>query len=291
MHKFEGSLIALEISDAEKYEMYLKLSDIGLDPYDDFTKFKKLIQWRAKLPETLTGALSELRNPESKCSAILFRNLPLDASLPGTPVSGERASEKSSFVTEAILSLATGCLGEVFGYDTERDGELIHNIVPTVRHAQSASSLGYVNDFKLHTEVAYHPRRPDFVALLCLRSDAGKNAGTVVADIKEACGLLSANDLWLLKSSYFHINPPESFFQGRATQVGLIERVPLISGSAQYPVACLDFNPGVLELGSHATDLSDVSLRGAVDSFEKSLASISKVIYLEPGDLLIVSNL
>jgi Fe(II)/alpha-ketoglutarate-dependent arginine beta-hydroxylase len=71
---------------------------------------------------------------------------------------------------EILLLLLSSLVGDPFGWSTQQDGRLIHDVLPIKGHEQE--QLGSSSEALLtwHTEDAFHPFRGDFVAFACIRN-------------------------------------------------------------------------------------------------------------------------
>ena len=74
-------------------------------------------------------------------------------------------------------------LGEPVGYVPEHGGRIVQNIVPTRRDADRQTSTSSRSTLMFHTETAFHPYRPRYLLLLCLRGDPA--AETTMASVHD----------------------------------------------------------------------------------------------------------
>lgn len=287
------------LSQQESDSLREALRNIHTSPYNDYQGFAIEISSRGiPLPEELVQLLHNYRWNPNGVEGVLIRNLPVDLELPPTPQKGERVEVKKSFIAESVLELFSSFLGQVFSYNTERNGEIIHNVVPTRVNAFSASSLGYRSDFQLHTEVAYHLRLPDHVALFCLRADHNGTAATTLSSVRDAYNMLDNATKKILRQSYFRICPPESFLID-TSQTQEFSFQPIIRGSEDNPLICTDFNPGLIEIRTFSTVETDIGISYAAEpneakkalySLEEHLKRVQQNIYLRTGSMIIIHN-
>lgn len=226
--------------------------------------------------------LLEFRRSLHAPGMLIIRNLPVDQVLPETPPTGGRSPEKRTFLSEASLIGVGSLLGEIYGYNDEKKGELIHNICPVKSSRASQSNEGSEVDFRFHVEAAYFNFRPHFLLLLCLRSDEGVEASTTVAEIKDAIPLLTGRELEVLREPLFRIHAPQSFLKVPG-EVRWSDPMPVFQGSDEHPEVRLNFN-GMAALSTEADQ--------ALESLERALNSpqVRRNIHLEPGSLLIINN-
>ena len=222
---------------------------------------------RRALPADLAISLRQFRLAGNESGFFLLGGVPIDAAL---PISSE-ASKKRTVVSETALLAVAAALGSPVGYQSQRRGLLVQNLVPRTQDAKlqvgsTSSKLVW------HTEDAFDEYRPDFICLLCLRGDP--EAITYVAQVS-------------LKTL-----PPS------AAELLCGERVVIGSDSARtcsvkcdtkvltlgYPRPVVRFDP------LFSFDLSDAT-RNALDVLEEHFESRAVGVTLKPGDLLIIDNM
>jgi len=206
---------------------------------------------------------------------MVVRGLPLDDDLGPTPADGGR-SQKTTFVSEAVLGSIAQLFGDIYSYATEKKGEIIHNIVPVANREHKRSNEGSLADFSFHTENAYFDFRPDYLLLFGLRADEGGKAATTAAYAKSALELLSGPVVETLRRPLFRIAAPESHGHRIWSK-----RTPIISGNGQHPEVRVNFN-GTIGLTPAAA--------AALKEFEDALEAVTMKFVLQPGELLIIDN-
>ena len=119
------------------------------------------------LPHGAREAFANLRR--GSIDALVIRGLPHDQDPGPTP---RKLGETSSGPRRGHSFLAMGVrrLGYEFSYAMEKKGALVHHIHPTKEMAMSQSNASWQVDLSMHTENAFHPLRPDFVLLYCVRA-------------------------------------------------------------------------------------------------------------------------
>jgi L-asparagine oxygenase len=116
---------------------------------------------------------------------------------------GGQSMEKRSFISEGCLTGIARIIGKPFGYTSEKNGEVIHNICPIQNRKVLQSNKSSRVDLSLHVENAYFDTRPDYLALYCLRQDHKKEALTCVIDIRSAISKLDPTDVTELQRPVF----------------------------------------------------------------------------------------
>nr|WTB09067.1 TauD/TfdA family dioxygenase [Streptomyces antimycoticus] len=225
------------------------------------------------IPVALRTALRNFSADSGQAGAIQIHGLPVGP-LPPTPARRESV-ERSTTLPASVLVLCAMVLGEVVAFEAEKRGALVQNVVPVPGEEQVQSNAGSV-DLEMHIENAFHPHRPDFVALFCLRQDLDEEGGLRIASIRRAIGLLSAEQRRILAEPRFRTDPPPSFNgSGRTAALGIL------SGAYEDPDARVDF---------HATTPLDAGAARAMAALREALESVCDTVYFAPGDLAIVDN-
>lgn len=227
------------------------------------------------LPVSVRRTLRAFRRHSGPRGALLVRGLPVDSeTLPPTPaVKG--SVQRTATVQAAVLMLIAGGLGDPAAYLAEKSGAMVQDVVPVPGQEAVQGNVGSTL-LSLHTENAFHPHRPDFVQLLCLRADHQGAAGLRVACVREALPLLKEETREALHRREYVTAPPPSF--GGAGEI-----VPhsILSGAPEDPDLRVDFA---------ATRATTERAQAALAELETSLTAVEHTIRLVPGDLAIVDN-
>ena len=228
-----------------------------------------------RVPLRMREVLRRFRHDPGEDGAVLVSGLPVFAEdLPQTPtVAG--SVERTTSVHAALLLLAGLQLGEIVAYHEEKSGALVQNLLPVAKLAHSQSNAGSV-PLEYHVENAFHPYRPDYVGLLCLRSDHQEVAATTVSSIRRALPLLDDLDVEVLREPRFHTAAPPSF-----RTAARLARHPVLDGSPEDPNICCDFN-ATTALDAHASEV--------LQRLRTQLEKVEIAPVLRPGQLVFVDN-
>ena len=248
------------------------------------------------LPARLKQAVSEFRFCD-EAGFLVIRGHRIDQSRIG-PTPDEwrkRRTPHRSFAEELTLLLYAALLGDPFGWRTQQDGHLIHEVFP-IRRDESAQ-LGTSSRVLLtwHTEDAFHEFRADHLMLLALR-----NPDRVPTTVGHLDPTLLDNDIIdVLFSERFVIKPDNSHLvennSGIATSTASAfdviaqmqvapQRVALLYGDRRSPYLRLD--PDFM-----APSPGDLPARRALDAIIEAVNANLRDVVLESGDLLILDNL
>lgn len=206
---------------------------------------------------------------------IVLRDIAI-GELPPTPRHPTDPIEKDDSTETALLAVAE-MLGEVVGYGPEHGGCLVQNIVPVKGQAAAQISTSSHVELKFHTEAAFHPHRPRYILLLCLRGD--QRASTTVSAILGALPFLSPCQIATLLEPRFRCYVDQSYLHGRSNVLG--PPVPVLSGDLAKPTMIFDED---LMVGT------DPEADDALRSLGIALRCHHTGVVLEAGDLAIIDN-
>lgn len=204
-------------------------------------------------------------------TVLIWRDMDIDSPLPSTPSVGKYEQETCPISEKTILSI-----GEQYGfrpmsYANEKDGAIVHQIIPVRGREVSYSNEGSCQ-FPFHVEVPHDPNGPDYVALLCLKGQP--NAVTEWVSMESIMGILSSRSRAALSREEFKLNEGVSF------------------GTNKY------HNVSVVRPDRFVLDLAEMTgtTRSAVDALEE----IKMIIHLKPslveshilmpGDMILMNN-
>jgi Fe(II)/alpha-ketoglutarate-dependent arginine beta-hydroxylase len=159
-----------------------------------------------ELPERVRRFLHRFRVEE--WGACVIAGHPIDdAALGPTPAHWrDRVHPSPGLAYEMLVILYTSLLGEVFGWATQQDGHLVHEVFPIRDHRLEQLGTGSEVLLTWHTEDAFHPARGDYLVLACLRNhDRVPTILGCVDDLE-----LDAGDVKVLFGDWFTIRPDES---------------------------------------------------------------------------------
>lgn len=271
----------LELTNEERSRVETALE--GLPPLDVCSLDDDLItevELRSGyIPERLVSRLIHFRKNSNENGMLLIRNLPIDHHLPPTPDDGGISREKTSYLSEYVLLAQMLHLGEPLGYADEKNGALIQNICP-VRGKEDAQENCGSTYLEFHTEDAFHPHRPDFIGLLCLKPDHDHIAATAAASIRRALSIVPSKVQEILRQPLYRIRLSSSF-TGDATQTVFSHCLPVLSGDVLEPDLSVDFYG--MEALTHSGHV-------ALKTLEKALLKVAVEHRLVTGDLMIVDN-
>ncbi len=266
------------LSELERAEVTMLVEHLLATPpalIDDRGWLDMALLLSSRLPTRLREVIRAYRNDPGPDGTLVLRGLPIDAqNLPLTPMVPESV-ERESTVPAVVSVLITLNLGEIAAYRDEKSGALVQNVVPVPGKEAAQSNAGSV-PLQLHVENAFHPCRPDFVTLLCLRSDRLSSVGTLVSSVRRALNLLDAATLRTLRQNRFVTQRPHSFGNGGESPAHAV-----LEGDPADPNATVDF---------HATKPLDDGAKIALDRLQEAFIESVTAVPLRPGDMVVVDN-
>ncbi|MYV60680.1 clavaminate synthase [Streptomyces sp. SID4931] len=228
-----------------------------------------------RLPLRVREATRLYRHDSGLDGMLILANLPVaEASLPLTPTVAESV-ERTATVPAAVAVMMTMQIGEIAAYRDEKSGALVQNVVPVPGREESQSNAGST-PLELHIENAFHPHRPDYVGLLCLRNDLTTNAGTLVSSIRRTVQLLPADLVGVLQEERFSTTPPPSFQGGAPAPAHAV-----LTGAVADPNVKVDF---------HATTANDDEAKVALEQLRVAFIEAATTLVLRPGEMAFVDN-
>jgi len=228
-----------------------------------------------QVPAEVYDAVVQFANHGSLTGGLLLTDVPLGTP-PATPPTPTTPTTKDATSELALLTIAR-LLGQPVGYRPEHGGDLVQNIVPTKSATSRQVSTSSAVQLMFHTEAAFHPHRPRYLLLLCLRGDP--DAATTMASIGEAIDQLTSATRAVLFEPRFRTAVDESYLHGRLNQLGA--PCPVLRGDPQRPTMVFDAD---LMVGM------DRAAEDALAELGTVLATNQRELVLRAGDLLIVDN-
>ncbi|MEO7369214.1 MAG: TauD/TfdA family dioxygenase [Ilumatobacteraceae bacterium] len=227
------------------------------------------------LPADVHDSLVDFVDAAPCSGALLVHGLPV-GNLPPTPPTPTTPADKDSISEFTLLTIARR-LGQPVGYQPEHGGSLVQNIVPTKAAIDRQVSTSSKVQLMFHTEAAFHPHRPRYLLLLCLRGDPA--AHTTLSSIFEVVGQLPGDVVDTLFAARFRTAVDESYLDGRHNVLGA--PMAVLGGDRDRPSMVFD-----ADLMVGIDEDADRALRMLGDATSACHASVA----LEAGDLLVIDN-
>lgn len=194
---------------------------------------------------------------------------------PATPLSAADAPETPD-IDDAVVALADS-FGWPIAYVQEQGGRLVHNLFPIRSNEKKQISSSSRVGLQLHTEAAFHPYRPDYVVLYCVRGDAA--AATTYAVLDDIVHDLDKDCIKVLLQRRFVTSVDLSFRTG-----GEPDQLVLTSvlHESDYGLR-LRYDKQLMRGVDHAASRALAQVTRAID---RSVRSVT----LAAGDALVLDN-
>jgi L-asparagine oxygenase len=252
-------------------------SDIPNAPIED-ARFVSAVGHNGRnLPINVHNALTDFADDAGVAGGLLIRNVPIGI-VPLTPDSPTAHVDKD-MVSEFNLLTVARLIGQPVGYLPEHGGSIVQNILPVKAASERQVSTSSKVTLMFHTEAAFHPYRPRYLVLLCLRGDRDHQARTTLASIREVGPLLDDRTRTTLFEPRFRTAVDESYVGTRSTRLG--PETPVLSGRWDSPSMVFDVD---LMQGT------DAEATAALTTLAEAIAAHHTGVVLEAGDLLVVDN-
>jgi Fe(II)/alpha-ketoglutarate-dependent arginine beta-hydroxylase len=201
---------------------------------------------------------------------------------------------------EIFFLLCATRLGDVFGWATQQDGRIMHDVLPIKGHEHYEIGSNSLQHLSWHTEDAFHPCRGDYVALMCLKNpDLVETVVCDAADLDWAAldvdALFEAEFTQMPDNSHRPENASESTGDPvvdrlRARSFALIQswnddpvKRPVLFGDRHAPYMALDpYHMKVEDWSERST----LAFQGLCDQIEANLRDVR----LRPGDVVFIDN-
>ncbi|WP_320068782.1 arginine beta-hydroxylase, Fe(II)/alpha-ketoglutarate-dependent [Micromonospora sp. RTGN7] len=252
------------------------------------------------LPVRLLEFLEEYRigEPSALC---MVSGLAVDEAWLGPTPQHWRDSQYDSpaLQQEIFFLLCAAVLGDVFGWATQQDGRIMHDVLPIQGHEHYELGSNSLQHLSWHTEDAFHPCRGDYVALMCLKNpDAVETQVCDVGDLD-----WSRLDIDALFEPVFTQMPDNSHRPDashatgdplvdklRARSFALIQswnedpvKGPVLFGDRDQPYTALD--PYHMKTDGWS-ERSRLAFQGLCDEIEAHMRDVP----LHPGDCVFIDN-
>ncbi|HEU4706043.1 MAG TPA: hypothetical protein VFS64_02520 [Solirubrobacterales bacterium] len=150
---------------------------------DDAGLLRDLNDLVREMPAVAAGLPDYMESPEADV-VVIHNHMVSDVNLGPTPTSWKAPrATATSLEYEMVVMLYGALLGSVFGWETQQDGHIVNDIIPSGSSSDQQARAGSDVELAWHAGDAFHPGRADYVCLFCLRNP--NEARTTVASLVE----------------------------------------------------------------------------------------------------------
>jgi len=165
--------------------------------------------------------------------------------------------------------------GRVYGFAQEQNGRIIQNLFPIKKDEGSQISSSSKARLEMHTETAFHPFKPEYVILLCVRDDP--HAGTTLSALPDVLEYLDDETIDVLHQPEFKTSLDQSFQNHDQPDRELLTPVFFNQSTA------MAYDRGLMRGVTGRARVALVRLSEAIDKVRKN-------VFLKTGDVLIIDN-
>jgi L-asparagine oxygenase len=283
-HADDHGLLVIELGDEDRATLRDAARALSVhDPVRATENYVTEAQIQAaRLSEATRRALLAFRRSGSDSGGLLVRGMPIDE-VPETPTETDQPMG-IGLPAAAVMSVLVATLGEQYGFQPEREGKIVQDVLPVAGEERIQSSISSDVRLKDHVEMAFSEYRADFVVLACLRPDHDRIASTTLASGHRALALLDADTVEVLRQQRFKTAVDESFLRSsNYSETIWIGPIAVLAGEKERPRLRVDFAE------TRSID-DDETAATALLALREAAVSIAIEVLLKTGDVLVVDN-
>jgi hypothetical protein len=138
--------------------------------------------WAGDIPKLIKAELLDLKNNYKHLGIAVIKGFQSNVDIPATPKTWYIEDSYAPNQPEDYLAVIfASFLGEPFGFKTQQDGKLIHDIVPIKGKEYFQAGCNSLSSLTFHVEDAFHQYRGEFLGITCYKNPT--NRGTSYASI------------------------------------------------------------------------------------------------------------
>lgn len=257
--------------------------------------------YAAELPRPVRLALHDYKYQETDAAIVLSGLKVADEFIGPTPARRPDNGAPSPTLEQDIAFYLLACLlGDPIAWATQQAGRIMHDVFPVKDHEDQQIGWGSNVTLEWHTEDAFHPLRPDYLGLTCIRNP--DDVETTLAEISDVELDRELRDLLALPR--FRIVPDDSHRARNAGGPGTVDPAAArlqqrsyewVEGLARCPeqVAVLFGDPESPYLRIDPFYMQGVQgeeEKGLLDSMIAAIDRAIKGVVLHPGDICFIDN-
>jgi L-asparagine oxygenase len=201
---------------------------------------------------------------------------------PATSVIDDSVTPESVKVLREYGSI----LGYPVSYAQEQNGRLIQNLVPVHKTEYQQISTSSKVELEMHTESSFHPYRPSYVILLCLRGDNA--VATTYADDFDIVPKLSQEAISILQKKWFTTQIDQSFRADGQPDVHVY--TPILEKTNQDSDWKITYDSWFMKAVGDGSEDTLFQAERALQEMRDAVNSSTKEVVLKTGDLLVINN-
>lgn len=125
-----------------------------------------------QMPTRLVEFLNNFKYDPPEDGYCVIAGFPVDHDEIGrTPEHWDRPDNDDKTWRQCLFTaLCSAILGDMFGWLTQQDGRIIHDVLPIQAHENEQLGSGSKEELTWHTEDAFHDLRGDYLSFMCIRN-------------------------------------------------------------------------------------------------------------------------
>ena len=188
------------------------------------------------------------------------------------------------------MLLAAG-VGEVFGYATLQQGNLIHHLLPIQGEEQEQSGHSSTTTLDWHSEDAFTTARCDFLVLMALRNHQGVGTlyapASVLDELDSADREILSQPRFVVRADDEHLKNVQAASDARLESIHDPERritmTPILHGGIDLPHLVID---RVFMAARDGDEEASGAFARAVMAIDRHIQAVP----LAPGDVFVIDN-
>ncbi|TQV85754.1 arginine beta-hydroxylase, Fe(II)/alpha-ketoglutarate-dependent [Exilibacterium tricleocarpae] len=199
------------VTSDEEWDKIHTLIKFYFDDFKDFNSvdfLKNLPAVAYQLPARLVKFLNDFKYDVSPSGYCIVSNLKIDDKTLGSTPPHWQLPTNNDTCEEIVVAmcLISTILGDIFGWLTQQDGRMVHDVLPIRNLEQEQLGCGSKEKLWWHTEDAFHELRGDYLMLMCLRNH--RAVPTIVS--RPDYSKLTTSQLDRLFEKHYTIRPDNS---------------------------------------------------------------------------------
>jgi alpha-ketoglutarate-dependent taurine dioxygenase len=183
-------------------------------------------------------------------------------------------SDTLKLIDESLIRFCEAW-GRPYGFIQEQNGAIIQNLFPIKSNENEQISSSSKITLEMHTETAFHPWRPQYVILLCLRGD--DRAGTTYAVLDDIVQLLDKETIDILHEPVFTTTLDKSF--QNPNQPDAVVTTPILFNNA----TSMTYDRVLMKPVNTYAD-------AALTELSRAIEMSKQIFHLSSGQIAIIEN-
>lgn len=291
----------------DELDQLVKLASLSLekcDSFDNIDFLNNLPLTAYQLPTRLLQFLNDFKyRPVEEGYCIVSTGIVNDSKIGATPQHWELTTNNDTCQDAVmVMCLCATILGDIYGWLTQQDGRVVHDILPIKKHEKEQLGSGSKEELTWHTEDAFHELRGDYLMMMCLRNHNSIPTTLSKPDYTQ----LTEKHIDLLFEKNFTIKPdnshkPENSSKERSKKLEsddsgtVADAYDIMIGRDKEPekIAVLFGNKSdpSLRLDPYFMDkVEDSESQDALDALIELTTNSLIEVALNPGEIIIIDN-